>query len=700
MIDFVLRRKLLVVFIWLLLAGAGLILYPRLGHRMDYSYTTPGQPGYEANLHIEQRFGLDAAFEPTVAMLKLREGESMATPTGQALAAHTFAAAEGAGVVSVVDYANTSNKKFILDGGKTTWALISLPNPDYGVGKGMAHRLAAHLNAAVPAGATLTLTGFEQLLSNSDVKDPNVLLELLLGAFGALLILLLIYKSAIALVPVILALPTLLVTFLAVYGMTYVAPVSYFVPFIVLLLGLGIAIDYSLIVVARWREEREVHTDNLTAVRSAMQSAGHAVLLSGVTVSVGLLSLVVLPVPFLRSVGLGGVLIPVVATLSSLTLLPVALATVGPFLEKVRFSRGSTTFSKGWQSWGSFILRHRLVSMLAGLAVIVSLAIPALHLNTAEPDIASLAGVGTARQEFNHLQASGVPAAIDFPIQILTHGGTEAAQSARTIALDTPGVYDVFSPAIPSLRQGKDAVLIVVPRDEGSSPQGKQTVTLLRERLANLPGGAEVGGSTASDMAFTAAVYGSFPRMLALVSLLTLLIMTVALRSPVLALKAVVLNIISLGAVFGFMVLFWQQGLGLHLIYGFPPTGGIRAWIPTIIFACLFGLSMDYEVFVLVRIREEYDRLASTDAAVVAGLARTGRLVTCAALILMMSFLSISGGPNQITKIIATTLAFGVLLDAVIVRTILVPVLVSLMGDANWWVPRFVKQSLRFGHQR
>jgi putative drug exporter of the RND superfamily len=167
----------------------------------------------------------------------------------------------------------------------------------------------------------------------------------------------------------------------------------------------------------------------------------------------------------------------------------------------------------------------------------------------------------------------------------------------------------------------------------------------------------------------------------------TLVILVWSLRSIVLPIKAVLLNIVSLGSAFGFMVFFWQEGHGSALIYGVPATDAIRAWIPTVVFASLFGLSMDYEVFVLSRIREEYDRSQSTQQAVVTALARTGRLVTCAVLILMVTFLSLSIDPNQLVKISSTTLAVGVIMDAVIIRTLLVPALVALMGRWNWWMP-------------
>jgi RND superfamily putative drug exporter len=249
-------------------------------------------------------------------------------------------------------------------------------------------------------------------------------------------------------------------------------------------------------------------------------------------------------------------------------------------------------------------------------------------------------------------------------------------------------VHAVIAPDTPSYRRGSDSLLIVIPTAEGSLAEGKAIVARLRERLNEVGGGAaDVGGATAEDISFTTAVYGNFPLLLTVVSLVTMIILLCALRSVILAVKAVVLNVVSLGSAYGFMVFFWQLGHGSSFIYGVPATDAIRAWIPTVVFASLFGLSMDYEVFVLSRIREEYERTGSTHDAIVAGMARTGRLVTCAALILMITFLSLSIDPNQIVKISSTTLAVGVMVDAIVIRSLLVPALVSLMGRWNWWMP-------------
>lgn len=695
MAKWVIKFRYVVVLTWLILAVLGVKTIGQIGPRLDYTYSTPGQPGYEAKLKITSRFGIDPAFEAELPILDLPLGVTMHTAEGQAMAARTFAGARKAGPLIYADYATTHDSRFILDGGRATWAIITIPNPDYGSGAGIEGRLQPALDAATPVGGKVTLTGFAQLLSNAGPNASNLIWATLIGALLAFLVLFLVYGSPIAVLPIVMAMPAICTTFLGVLGMTYIANVSYFVNYMVVLLSLGISIDFSLIIVIRWREERDKGLDNRDAVLSAVRNAGRAIALSGVTAAVGLLSLVVLPVPFLRSIGYASALIPFIAFCVSITLLPVALYWFGPALD--RFSlwpHGSTTYSKPWERWGEFVLRRKWMAAMAGIVILAIATLPVLSMKTGEPRIGSLVQTGPAADAFRRLQRSGVPSGISFPIHVMTHDGSSAVTQAKAIIASTPGVYAVFAPDNAMFRQGRDALLNVVPVAEGSQSEGKAVVERLRQRLAGVPGGIDVGGSTAEDMGFTAAVYGGFPLLLAVVALVTLAILTVSLRSVVLAAKAVLLNIVSLGAAFGFMVFFWQQGHGSELIYGMPATDSVRAWIPTVVFACLFGLSMDYEVFVLSRVREEYVRTGSTDQAVVAGLARTGRLVTCAALILMVTFLSLSIDPNQLVKVLSTTVAIGVIIDAVVIRSLLVPALVALMGRWNWWMPHWLDRVL------
>ena len=204
-----------------------------------------------------------------------------------------------------------------------------------------------------------------------------------------------------------------------------------------------------------------------------------------------------------------------------------------------------------------------------------------------------------------------------------------------------------------------------------------------------------IGGDGAALIDFNHAVYGNFPLMLALISVATFLLLTRAFRSVLLAAKAVVFNLISLGAAYGVLTWVWQDGHGSGVVWGIPATGAITMWVPLMVFAFLFGLSMDYEVFILTRVREAYDRSGDARQAVVEGLGRTGRLVTSAAAILMLSFLSMSTGPQTDLKILATGLGAGILIDAVVVRCLLVPALVALFGRANWWLPSWLARVLR-----
>jgi RND superfamily putative drug exporter len=690
-----LRHRKLVALAWIVLAVAGVLTLSSTTGNLTHSFATPGNPGYDTNLHIRQRFGIDGNEQPTIAVLQLPSGQSMRSAVGQATAARTFAAVQHAGTVAVADYANTHNPKLISTDGRTTWALINMPNPDIPLGKGVIDRIPPLLRAAAPPGATVSMTGFEQLQSGGGGGGPSTFVETLIGMAGALVILALVFGSALAVVPLLMAVPSILISFLLVGALEQLTSVSFLVEYLVALIGLGVAIDYSLLVVTRWREERDRGLDNEPAIRAAGATAGHAVVLSGLTVAVGLLSLIVLPVPFLRSIGLGGMLIPLVALVAAVTLLPVTLAAWGPALDRHRIHRKGTTFSRGWARWGGLVVRRRWIAGALGLAIIVALAAPALSMNTGQPSTSAFSKTTPAARALQGLGRQGVPSAVVFPVQVLTHGGAPGAAQIAAIANSTPGVYTSLAPATPSFRQGNDVLVSVIARSQGSTSAGKALVGTLRSRLASVPGGAEVGGNTAQNKDFVSAVYGNFPLMLGVIALLTFLLLARAFRSIVLAAKAVVLNIVSLGASYGFLVLFWQQGHGSSLVYGVPATGAIRDFIPILVFAFLFGLSMDYEVFLLARMREEYDRTRSTPKAVVGALGHTGRLVTSAALILAVSFLSLSTNPDLPVRVIATGLALGILLDAFIVRTLLVPALVAMMGRWNWWMPRRLERMLR-----
>ncbi len=698
--SFSLRHRWAVVLVWVALTVAGVMTLSSATGALTHNQAASGTSGYDANEHIKEVFGLDGHEQPTIALLHLPSGKGMHTQAGRQIAEHTFDAANKAGHLGVLDYATTRNMALISKDGEKTWAVFDMPNPDEAPGTGVMERIEPALQGAAPAGTTVEVTGFEQLQSaeGGGGGGPSVLVESLIGAAGALIILAFVFGSSIAVVPLLMALPSILTTFLLLFGLTKLTEVSFLAQYLVALIGLGVTVDYCLLVVTRWREERERGLDNEAAIIEAGGTAGRAVVLSGVTVAIGLFSLVVLPIGFLQSVGYAGFLIPLVALAVAITLLPVVLRAWGPALDRHRVRKGSTTYSRPWERWASLVVRRRWVAGLAGLAVLIALAIPALSLNLAETSVASLESTHPpAAKPMEELEAEGFPAASVFPVQLLVEGGKTAADEAAKIASETEGVKSVLAADNPQFRQAETSLITVIPEAEGDTAAGEELIPRLTEGLASVSGHVQVGGNTASNISFDEAVYGNFWLMLLVIGGLTFLLLARAFRSVVLAVKAAAMNVLSLGASYGFLVLFWQQGHGSSLFFGTGATGSVKDWIPIVVFAFLFGLSMDYEVFVLSRIREEYDRTGSTNTAIVQAMAKTGRLITCGALILAISFLSIATSPDIIVRMIATPLAFGIVLDAVVVRSFVVPALVALMGRRNWWMPAGLSRLLRIG---
>ncbi|HVA73864.1 MAG TPA: MMPL family transporter [Acidimicrobiales bacterium] len=338
------------------------------------------------------------------------------------------------------------------------------------------------------------------------------------------------------------------------------------------------------------------------------------------------------------------------------------------------------------------MLRNRNAFAVIGGAILVALILPVFALNLGEPKTSALAQSGEAHAALTTLQSGGVPSGIIEPMEVLV--SDTSAQSVAARLAKVPGVYTAAVSDAPSFHRAGTTLVEVLASAEPSSASGGSTIAVVRSVASHLTGVEGVGGSGPGQVDFVHAVYGSFPLMLTLIGLATLLLLTRAFRSVVLAAKAVLFNVLSVAAAYGIMVVVWQEGHGSQALWSIPATGSITVWVPIMVFAFLFGLSMDYEVFILDRIREEYDRTGSTDGAVVTGIGRTGRLVTSAALILFLGFLSMSTAGMTDLKVMATGLGAGILLDAVVVRSLLVPALVGVLGDWNWYLPPWMARAL------
>jgi RND superfamily putative drug exporter len=468
--------------------------------------------------------------------------------------------------------------------------------------------------------------------------------------------------------------------------------VSFIVEFLVALVGLGVAIDYSLILVTRWREERDHGKENHEAVVTAMETAGTAVLFSGVTVAIGLLALVVLPVPFMRSMGYGGALIPLASVLTTLSFTPAILGGIGPKIDWPKI-RHENRASRSWSRWARLVVRRRWVAAIAAFAVLGVLIGVLFGVKIGQANSASLASSGKAYDALQRLEQGGKTTGLLTPIEVLAETDQTSQIADRLRQVD--GVSTVLVPTGSGSNRDGKTVMVVLPTDETVNSKSVDVVRRVKDVTADLPGVIGVTGLGAAQIDFLNAVYGNFPLMLLLIAVLTYILLVRAFRSLLLPLKAVLLNLVSLAATLGLLVLFWQDGHGSNAIFGIEATGAVTFWIPMMVFAFLFGLSMDYEVFILSRIREEYDKSHDTDSAVVEGIARTGRLITCAALILFLAFAALATGPGTDLKTLATGLGFGILLDATLVRSVLVPSLVSLFGKWNWSLPDAVARLLR-----
>ncbi len=693
------RRRLPVIGVWIVLTVLGGYSAGRVSSRWLESFSIPGYSAWEANQRAVKTFG-NGEQSPLVVVLTTPERD--VTKVAGLKRAIARAAAENPGG-RYSDYFTTGSDAYVSRDRHTTFAEIypagepgfeTLPTLD---------ATRATLKAEVPEGVEAHLTGRDPLYADSSGggEGPSVLAETALGGLGALVILLFVFGTLPAVaMPLLVAAASILNTFTLIWALTYVTKVSIIVQFLVALVGLGVAIDYALLMIFRFRDELRHGEDVESALVTTMRHAGRSVIVSGSTVAVGLLSMIILPLPFIRSIGIGGMLIPAVSVLAAITLLPAMLALLGHRINSLRVMprrivEGSDAEAGFWNGWARLVMRRPALIALAGTAIVALLLIPGVQLNPSEAQAKDLPGRGDAIDGRDELARAGISAGVHKPFQILVENGARPAKLDLLVRrLDaTPGIAGAVAPR--AWRRGDAALVEAFPSEDGARKPVRKTISSLQDTVLpavqrEVGGGTKLtlGGVAAEDRDFVHAVYGNFPYVLLFVILLTYVLLMRAFRSVILPLKAVVLNLVSLGAAYGIVVFIFQQGHGSEAIWGVHATDSIIAWIPLMIFAFLYGLSMDYEVFMLTRMREAYDETGDTGRAVSYGLARTGKLVTSAALVLCLTFFVLSTSPGTDIKQFGIGLSAGIIFDATVIRALLVPSLMRLLGDWNWWLPQ------------
>jgi putative drug exporter of the RND superfamily len=695
--EFVIARRRWIFVAWVLLTVVGVYATGRLSDRWFESFSIPGYEAYEANQRALDAFG-SGAQPPLVVIFHADRGDVTKAPgLGRAIE-RTGAAVPGSRTSS---FLSTGSDAYVSSDRRTTFAEIYPPGQQEFTNVAFIDKARAALRASTPAGVSANLTGRDPLFEDvGGSEGPSVLLEVLIAAVGAILVLLLVFGTLPAVVaPLLIAATSILTTFTCVWALTYLTDVSLIVQFLVALIGLGVAIDYSLLMIFRFREELGRRQTTEEALTQTMRHAGRAVIVSGSTVAIGLLSMVVLPLPFIRSIGIGGMLIPLISVLASITLLPALLMALGPRINKLRLvpkrvSRVADSETGFWHRWAQIVVRRPGLIATVGLALVALMLIPATQLNPSEAQAQDLPGEGDAFDGRAALVDAGISLGVLKPFVVLAEGNPTPAELDR-VASTLAAVEGVGGAAAPpAWRRDGRALIEAFPATDGASREARTTISAIKgdvlPALERELGGSvrlTLGGIAPEERDFVHAVYGNFIWVLLIVVLLTFVLLMRAFRSVLLPLKAVLLNLVSLAVAIGVIVFIFQQGHGSEAIWGMQATDAIIAWIPLMIFAFLYGLSMDYEVFMLSRMREAYDEFGDTAKAIEFGLARTGMLVTSAALVLMLAFFSLSLGPGPDVKQFAIALAAGIIIDATLIRALLVPSLMRLFGRWNWWFP-------------
>jgi trehalose monomycolate/heme transporter len=512
-------------------------------------------------------------------------------------------------------------------------------------------------------------------LARAEALSLPILLVLLVVIFGSVVA---------ALLPVAVGVLTILGAFTGLRLLTMITDVSVFAANVITLLGLGLAIDYGLFVISRFREELADGRDTATALRRTLRTAGRTVAVSAVTVAVSLSSLLLFPQAFLRSMAMGGVLAVLLAMLFALTVLPALLGVLGPRVNSLRVRRrsGGTGGGAAWGRIAHGVMRRPVTVAVAVLAVLVVLGLPFLRISFGWVDARVLPQGAQARQA-QELLDSDFPNNAASPIEAIVSGGTPAGLAAyRDRVAAVPGVT---SAVIAGSARGATRVTAQFSAP-AVSPQARQVVRDIRG-LAPPPGASVlVGGRSATFADLLDSLAGRLPWMALLVAITTFVLLFLSFGSVVLPIKAMLMNVLSLSATFGALVWIFQEG---HLsgLLDFTSTGDIDATQPILLLAVAFGLSMDYEVFLLSRVREQYDLTGDTTGSVATGLQRTGGIITSAALLLMVVCGAFATAHVLLVKLVGIGLLVAIAVDATIVRVLLVPATMRLLGRFNWYAP-------------
>jgi putative drug exporter of the RND superfamily len=695
-------RPWLVVGVWLVVIVAGFGMVATLLAFEGETEITRTTESKQADQILDEGFPQEATNEEAiteVVVVRAEDGEVRSAAVRERVAA-LAGELRTAGATRVVTYGE--DRGLVSQDGDATALLVALGRDgedDVDAVVAAVQRLddEAGYRAAV-TGEWMADTD-EDSASLEDLKKG----ELFFGAPAALVILLLVFGAVVAgLVPLMLAIVSIVVALALVAVLAQAYDVSVFTQNMLIGMGLALGIDYSLFTLSRYREERLQGRQKTDAIAVAGGTAGRAVLFSGIAFVLAMCGLLLVPSTIFRSLAAGAILVGIVAVIAALTLLPAVLSLLGDRVNALRiplFGRAAERAGREGRFWGAVVagvMRRPVVSLVIAAGFLLALAAPVLTLDTGTSGAATLPDRFESKQGYLLLREE-FPKESTEPVEIAVAGDIDGAAVQDALARLESELADrpIFGEPVVDANDAGTVASVTVPI--AGNPDGEAAIDAVRDlrgdavpnAFAEIDADVYVGGDTAEELDYHDTVDYWLPLVLLFVLGLSFVLLTIAFRSIVVSVTAIGMNLLSVGAAYGLLVLVFQEGIGNELL-GLSQAETIDAWVPLFLFAVLFGLSMDYQVFLLSRIRERYAHTGDTDAAISFGIGSTARLITGAALIIIAVFWGFAMGDTIAFQQMGFGIAVALLIDATIVRSVLVPATMKLLGERNWYLPSWL----------
>jgi RND superfamily putative drug exporter len=683
-------HRRIVLTAWLVAVAALIGIAVTAGSSFADTYASPGLPSQQAQNLLSAKFPGQAGATVDVVMRSARPLAGEASSVSGLVSALR----RQPDVLSVTSPLSPGGRSQLSADGKTGFAVVTFDTTDALLPDSAA-------NDVISTSLRFAGPGLKVAVGGSPADNVVTAAPGSSEGFGitaAVIIMLVAFGSVVAMgLPLLIALVGVGMGFGIVFAASHVLTVPSYGPDLMAMIGLGVGIDYALFIVTRYRQELADGRDPLTAAETAISTAGRSVLFAGGTVVIALLGLLVVDMAFMDGLAVGTILAVLMVLAAAVTLLPAVLGFAGHAIDRLRVpglaARHGSTADGFWYRWSRTVQRHPVVCGAAALVLLAILSVPLFSMRLAFSDAGNDPVTLTTRQAYDML-SEGFGPGFNGPLVIAAKlPGPASASTLDGLAARIRGTADVASVSPPDLDQAGDAgVIIVYPKTAPQAAPTANLVTTLRSAVipSALSGSgvsAYVGGETASGIDTAGYLAGRLPWVVGTIILLAFILLVVAFRSILVPLKAALMNLLSIGAAYGVIVAVYQWGW-LSAVFGVSRPGPIDPWIPLMMFAIVFGLSMDYEVFLVSRIREHWLAAGDNSAAVAQGVAVTARVITAAAAIMVCVFGSfVINDPLHVLNVFGLGLAFAVFIDATVVRLVLVPAIMQLLGDANWWLP-------------